>query len=89
MWNETGRETMMNWKHGFALAIVMAVLNLGMPAVAATTYYVAQDAKTHECKVTKKKPKGRKSMMVGRSAFNSKEEAKSAMRAAAACSGTR
>jgi hypothetical protein len=74
-------------KHLVAVAVVATMLACEAPAVAATIYYVALDANTHTCKVTKKKPKGRKSMMVGRAAYSSKAEAKSAMHAAALCSG--
>ena len=56
------------------------------PAYAATTYYVAQDAKSHKCSVTTKKPDGTKVMEIGSTGFNTKAAATAAMKAEAACS---
>ena len=64
----------------FALAAAVA-----SPAFAATTYYVAQDAKTHKCSVTTKKPDGTKVIMIGTATYKTKADATTAMKAAAEC----
>jgi hydroxymethylglutaryl-CoA reductase len=56
------------------------------PAYAATTYYVAQDAKSHKCSVTTKKPDGKLMMEIGTAGFNTKAAATTAMKADTACS---
>ncbi len=56
------------------------------PAYAATTYYVAQDAKSHKCSVTTKKPDGTKVLEIGSAGFKTKAAATTAMKADAACS---
>jgi hypothetical protein len=55
------------------------------PAFAATTYYVAQNAKTHKCSVTVHKPNGKTSMMVGTATFKTKAAATKALKADAVC----
>ena len=55
------------------------------PAFAATEYYVAQDAKTHACSVTDKKPDGKTMTMVGKAGYETKAKAEAAMKAAPEC----
>lgn len=55
------------------------------PALAATQYYVAQDAKTHLCKVVTSKPDGKSSMVVGPVAYSSQTAADAALKAAKEC----
>ncbi len=56
------------------------------PAYAATTYYVAQNAKTHKCEVSVKKPDGKTWMMQGAAGYSTKAAATAAMKADTACS---
>ena len=55
--------------------------------MAATTWYVVTDAKTHKCSVTSKKPDGTKKMMVGKDTdtYKSKADATKAEKAAKEC----
>ena len=41
------------------------IASFAAPAFAATTYYVAENAKTKKCSVTTKKPDGKTYLMVG------------------------
>jgi len=50
-------------------------------AMAATTWYVAMDAKTKKCSVTSKKPDGTKIMMVGTDTYKTKADATKAEKA--------
>ena len=58
-----------------------------VPAVAATasTWYVAQDAKSKKCSVTSTKPDGTKKMMVGTDTYKTKADATKAEKAAKEC----
>ena len=55
------------------------------PAFAATTYYVEQNAKTHNCSVTSHKPNGTTFMMIGKDTYKTKSAASTAMKAASEC----
>jgi hypothetical protein len=56
-----------------------------VPAMAASTWYVAMDAKSKKCSVTSKKPDGTKMMMVGTDTFKTKKEATAAEKADKDC----
>lgn len=59
---------------------------LSVPTLAATpAFYVEQDAKTHACMVTDKKPDGKTMMDVGTKAYDSKANAEKAMANLKAC----
>ena len=55
------------------------------PALAASEYYVAQNASTHKCSIVSKKPDGTTLTMLGTDGFKSKSEAHSAMRGMTEC----
>ncbi len=67
--------------------VVAAALTtvLVAPALAATTYYVEQNAKSHKCSVTSHKPDGKKFTMIGTDTYKTKADASKAMKAAAEC----
>jgi hypothetical protein len=67
------------------LLAAAVIATFAAPAFAATEYYVAQDAKTHACSVTDKKPDGTAAMMIGKTAYETKAKAEAAMKAAAEC----
>ena len=70
----------------FAIILAAAVIaTFAASAFAATEYYVAQDAKTHACSVTDKKPDGKTMTMVGKAGYETKVKAEAAMKAAAEC----
>jgi hypothetical protein len=50
-------------------------------AMAATTWYVAMDAKSKKCSVTSKKPDGTKMTMVGTDTYKTKADATKAEKA--------
>ena len=62
------------------LTVALAA-SFAAPAFAATSYYVAQDATSHKCSVTTKKPDGKKVLMIGTSSYKTKAEATTAMKA--------
>jgi hypothetical protein len=68
-----------------SLVVAAIVATFATPAFAATTYYVAQDATTHKCSVTSKKPDGKTMMMIGKAGYTTKAKATTAMGAAAEC----
>ena len=66
-----------------SLAIALLIGSSIAPtlAIAANTeFYVAQDAKTHACIVTDKKPDGKMAMDVGTKAYDSQANAQKASR---------
>ena len=68
------------------LASSMVFAALSVPAFAASTeFYVAQDAKTHACMVSDKKPDGKMMMDAGNKSYASEANAKQAMAALKAC----
>jgi hypothetical protein len=78
---ENGDSTMVS-KLLVAAALAAAFV---VPAYAATTYYVAQDAKSHKCSVTTKKPDGKTMMEIGTAGYNTRAAADAALKAASAC----
>ena len=69
-------------KYLLATALVVA---FAVPSFAATSYYVAQDAKTHKCSVVTTKPDGKAAMMIGKAAYPAEADATTAMKAAKEC----
>ena len=69
-------------KYLLAAALVAA---FAVPSFAATSYYVAQDAKTHKCSVVTTKPDGTAMMMIGTAAYPTEAAATTAMKAAKEC----
>lgn len=67
----------------FAVSIALAALST--PVLAATEFYVAQDASTKACTVADKKPDGKTHMMRGDKPFASKELAEAALKADKDC----
>ena len=62
-----------------------AIVALTMPVLAATTYYVAQDATTKKCSVVATKPDGKTMMMVGKAGYTSQADAAAAIKANKDC----
>ena len=63
-----------------AASLVLAAFTIpSFAATAATEFYVAQDAKTHACMVSDKKPDGKMMMDAGTKAYASKSNAEQAM----------
>jgi len=56
-------------------------------ATAAPAFYVSQDAKTHACAVSDKKPDGKMAMDVGTKAYKTKGRAEQAMAMLKVCKG--
>ena len=69
-------------KYLLAAALVAA---FAAPTFAATSYYVAHDAKTHKCSVATTKPDGKTMMMIGTAAYSTEAAATAAMKAAKEC----
>jgi hypothetical protein len=63
----------------------LALAAFTVPALAATSYYVAQNATSKKCEVVSKKPDGKTWMMIGGKAFTSKAEATTALKADKDC----
>ena len=64
------------------LVSTLVLAAFSVPTIAATTaaeFYVAQDAKTHKCMVTDKKPDAKLMMDVGTKAYATKGDATIAM----------
>lgn len=66
----------MRLKSLLAMSVLVAFT---LPALAATQYYVAQNVKTKKCSVVKKKPDGKKSVMIGESSYKTKAAATKAL----------
>jgi hypothetical protein len=69
-------------KYLLAAALVAAFT---VPSFAATSYYVAQDAKTHKCSVVTTKPDGKAAMMIGTAGYATQAAADAAMKTAKEC----
>ena len=69
-------------KYLLATALVVA---FAVPSFAATSYYVAQDAKTHKCSVVTTKPDGKTAMMIGTAGYTTEAAATTVMKADKAC----
>lgn len=64
----------------FASSLLLAAFTIpSIAATAATEFYVAQDAKTHACMVSDKKPDGKMMTDAGTKAYASKSNAEQAM----------
>jgi len=70
--------------HKYIIAVVF-VASTSTSCLAAQEFYVAQDAKTKNCKVQTQKPDGTTEIMIGTSTYATKEEAKTAEKAAHEC----
>ena len=68
-----------------SLSVAAILATFATPVFAATTYYVAQDTKTHKCSVSNKKPDGKTMMVIGTASYRTKAKATTAMNAAAEC----
>ncbi|MBI2718074.1 MAG: hypothetical protein HY245_15755 [Rhizobiales bacterium] len=68
-----------------SLIVVATVAALTMPAMAATSYWVAKDAATKKCSVVEKKPDGKTMMLIGKAKYKTMADANKAMAAAADC----
>ena len=67
-------------------ALVLAAFSApAFAATAAPAFYVSQDAKTHACAVSDKKPDGKMAMDVGTKAYDSQANAEKAMANLNAC----
>ena len=70
-----------------APALLFAAISVpSFGAAAATDFYVGQDAKTHSCSVSDKKPDGKTMMDVGTKAYDSQSNAEKAMANLKVCS---
>jgi len=67
------------------LLTAVLVAAFAMPALAATEYFVAQDATTKACSVVNAKPDGTKMMMIGTASYKTTADADAALKAAAEC----
>lgn len=69
-----------------ASSLILAAFSIPtFAATAAAEFYVAQDAKTHACMVSDKKPDGKSMMDAGTKAYASKSNAEQAMTKLKAC----
>ncbi|WP_244505427.1 hypothetical protein [Methyloceanibacter stevinii] len=70
----------------YALIAVGLLVLVGGPAFAQDeAFYVAQDTATKKCKIVQKKPNGATLVMIGATSYPTKEDARTAKRAAEAC----
>jgi hypothetical protein len=53
----------------------------------AAEYYVSQDTASKKCSISKKKPDGKTTLMIGTGSYQTRDEAKAARRASAECPG--
>ena len=73
-------------RRGMYRTVMIAAMVLSFSSVAfAAEYFIAQDPATKACKITETKPDGSASVMIGTSAYKTKEEAKAARKAATEC----
>ena len=63
----------------------VVVATFAWPALAATEFYITQDAKTHKCSVETTKPDGKTSMMIGKATFKTQAAADAALKTAVEC----
>ena len=68
------------------LPLAALLISLSVPCQAATEWYVAQDPVGNDCSVVTEKPDGKKLLMIGSSAYPTREEAKKAKHTAPECS---
>ena len=61
------------------------VVAFSAPAMAVTSYYIAQNTRTIECSVVAKMPDGGKFVQVGPDSYRTKEEAEAALKYAPEC----
>ena len=61
------------------------VIAFAAPALAVTSYYIAQNTKTIECSVVAKMPDGGKFVQVGPDSYRTKVEAEAALKKAPEC----
>jgi hypothetical protein len=61
------------------------VIAFAAPALAVTTYYIAQNTRTIECSVVTKMPDGGKFVQVGPDSYRTKPEAEAALKTAPEC----
>ena len=67
------------------LAVLVLIIGSAGPAFA-SKYYVVQNSKTLKCSVVPKKPKGKTVVLVGAgTAYKTRSEARTALRAVANC----
>lgn len=67
------------------VAVGLLALVGGQAFAGDDAYFVAQDATTKKCKIVKKKPDGATLVMIGNASYATKDEARTAKRAAEAC----
>jgi hypothetical protein len=66
--------------------LIAGLLVAGMTSPAfAAQYYVAQNATTHKCSVTAKKPDGKSLRLISNETFKSKPDARKAMKGMSEC----
>lgn len=63
----------------------LLLAGLATPALAASSYYVAQNASTHKCSVLGEKPDGKSMIQISSSTYRSRADAQKAMRELSAC----
>ena len=69
-----------------SLVAASMVMAFAMPAFAADSYYVVQDAKTKKCTVTESKPTSSETTVVsGNTVYKTKSEAESGMKTTKVC----
>lgn len=68
------------------LGLILAIFLIAAPGfvIAATEYWVSQDATTKKCKIDEKMPDGKTQVMLGATSYPTKEEAKAAREVAIA-----
>jgi hypothetical protein len=70
--------------HKYITAAVF-VASTSTSCLAAEEFYVVQDAKTKDCTIQAKKPDGTAEIMIGTSSYATRDEAKTAKKAAPEC----
>jgi hypothetical protein len=63
----------------------LVLAGLATPALAASSFYVAQNPSTHKCSVLATKPDGRSMIQVSASTYKSKSDARKAMKDLSEC----
>jgi hypothetical protein len=66
-------------------ALILAFVN---PALAATEYYVVQDAKTKKCTIVEKKPTTTTETVLGDTVYKTRAEAEGAMKTVKVCTSS-
>ena len=70
----------------FVVAAVLIVA-FSTAASSATEFFVEQNPTTKKCGITKTKPDGKTSVMIGTMSYKTREEAKTARKSASECPG--